>query len=343
MSALPISYFIKQVNNPTQSFKYSYGKKEDLKPGTKDSYKRYLEAFEEKYPGKLMEFLSDPKNFKSEDEDPLELATKNFDNFVQKNKIENIKYPGKSRGGQTKDLRAKIKDVRSAFRLLARIYLTFVDGNYAMDLNTLIEPKVLAEMIASTAIFASKKVVTDVVNKKLVINKKHLEGKEKQRLKEEKNVYASWNHCTTRRDTDKENRDNKVTTKGLDDTNYITVFPDDNTSANHAIKEAILFGINDKRKQFNLFHNYTACHIWGLTDDNRAFCSLVNLVLIPNAIYGLSDHHPFIQKILQRRSQALFGEIEGIKFPYQYSNKVQMANLTPEEEKIYNQLKWRTI
>lgn len=76
---------------------------------------------------------------------------------------------------------------------------------------------------------------------------------------------------------------------------------DDNTYANQAIKRAV--GIPD-----NCLVGFESCHIWPNTCyDHRYNTTIANLVLIPRAIAGLSDHDPEVQAVLQYRSYELYG------------------------------------
>ena len=75
---------------------------------------------------------------------------------------------------------------------------------------------------------------------------------------------------------------------------------DDNTYANVAIKRAT--GLRKSAVGFE------ACHIWPLTCyDERYHTAPANLVLLPRALAGLSDHDPEIQKALQYRAFELYG------------------------------------
>jgi hypothetical protein len=75
---------------------------------------------------------------------------------------------------------------------------------------------------------------------------------------------------------------------------------DDNTYANVAIKRAL--GIGKSAEGFE------ACHIWPLTCyDQRYHTAIANLVLLPRALAGLSDHDIEIQKALQYRAFELYG------------------------------------
>ncbi|GHV80430.1 hypothetical protein AGMMS49944_22210 [Spirochaetia bacterium] len=75
---------------------------------------------------------------------------------------------------------------------------------------------------------------------------------------------------------------------------------DDNTYANAAIKHAVGISRNDIKK-------YAACHIWEDTCyDEHCHTAIPNLVLIPNAIAGLSDFYKPVIEALQYRSYALY-------------------------------------
>jgi len=75
---------------------------------------------------------------------------------------------------------------------------------------------------------------------------------------------------------------------------------DDNTYANNAIKRAI--GV--PREQLVGFE---ACHIWPRTCyDERYHTAIANLVLLPRALAGLSDHDTEIEKVLQYRAYELY-------------------------------------
>lgn len=86
---------------------------------------------------------------------------------------------------------------------------------------------------------------------------------------------------------------------------------DDNSYANVAIKRAVGLGKSAE--------GFEACHIWPLTCyDERYHTAPANIVLLPRAIAGLSDHDSEIQKALQYRSFELYGWWpEGIDEPRQ--------------------------
>ena len=95
---------------------------------------------------------------------------------------------------------------------------------------------------------------------------------------------------------------------------------DDNTSANIAIKRAVLKGMTSSYgipgKSQLLFGGFETCHIWDKTAyDEKYYSSLPNLVLIPRAIAGLTDHCDAVKDLLKYRSYDLFGAIPGLPVP----------------------------
>jgi hypothetical protein len=76
---------------------------------------------------------------------------------------------------------------------------------------------------------------------------------------------------------------------------------DDNSYANHAIKQATGIGRAAIRE-------YETCHIWPQSCyDSRCHTVIANLVLLPRPLAGLSDHDPEVQAALQFRAFELFG------------------------------------
>lgn len=74
---------------------------------------------------------------------------------------------------------------------------------------------------------------------------------------------------------------------------------DDNTYANVAIKRAVGLGKSAE--------GFEACHIWPLTCyDERYHTAVANIILLPRALAGLSDHDDEIQKVLQYRALELY-------------------------------------
>lgn len=75
---------------------------------------------------------------------------------------------------------------------------------------------------------------------------------------------------------------------------------DDNSYANLAIKRAL-------RLDRGGAEGFEACHIWPRTCyDPRYHTAVANLVLLPRALAGLTDHDPEIQAALQFRAYELF-------------------------------------
>jgi hypothetical protein len=76
---------------------------------------------------------------------------------------------------------------------------------------------------------------------------------------------------------------------------------DDNSVANRAIKRAI-------GRPGKSVRGFETCHIWpGTCYDARYHTAIANLVLLPRALAGLSDHDTEIRAILQYRSYELYG------------------------------------
>lgn len=79
------------------------------------------------------------------------------------------------------------------------------------------------------------------------------------------------------------------------------VLLDDNTFANNYIKTAI--GLPIKK-----FKGFQVCHIWPRSCYNSIYhTTIANLVLLPRALAGLTDHNDRIKSILQYRSFELYG------------------------------------
>ena len=104
---------------------------------------------------------------------------------------------------------------------------------------------------------------------------------------------------------------------------------DDNTYANRGIKK--ILGNYD-------FKNYEVCHIWPNTaTDERYYSMIPNLVLLPRAIAGLTDHLESIQQILQYRAFSLYrwkpDEVEEPIEPLNYPNDWKEFLLIDESKK----------
>lgn len=76
---------------------------------------------------------------------------------------------------------------------------------------------------------------------------------------------------------------------------------DDNTRANQAIKRAVGVNLDDIK-------GFEACHLWpGTAYDARYHTVIANLVLLPRAVAGLSDHDADVLAKLQYRAFELYG------------------------------------
>jgi hypothetical protein len=79
------------------------------------------------------------------------------------------------------------------------------------------------------------------------------------------------------------------------------IYLDDNSYANRAIKLAL--GTSRDR-----LIGFECCHIWPRTCyDPRYHTAIANLVLLPRALAGLTDHNPNVQAVLQYRAFELYG------------------------------------
>lgn len=214
-----------------------------------------------------------------------------------------------------------ISNWRSGYSHFVKTILGQFYANTWLSAN--INDQVLCKMVAKSAIFAEPEVVKDVISGKL--GTKNNQGKG--------NPEACWDHYTRCRDN---NVKKGYQTK---DVNGVSCIADDNTEANKAIKSAILKGslfqtITPKRAKgekvdyYRFFKDYEACHIWGLADDCHYYTSIPNLVLIPRAISGMSDHCQAVKDLLRFES-------------YQRFNILPQGQSKPQMPKGYKSLTWR--
>ncbi len=165
----------------------------------------------------------------------------------------------------------------------------------------------LSLLVAETAIWASPE-----VHKKLM----------------EENGYGDWFPNTRRyRPGQGEKRGQIIDGVKLDDNSY----------ANQAIKKAV--GISRER-----LIGFEACHIWPDTCyDPRYHTTIANLVLLPRAIAGLSDHDAEVQAALQYRSFELYGwypvDSPNPSKPDFYPQTWREAE--PFTQDVSNALRWR--
>jgi hypothetical protein len=87
-------------------------------------------------------------------------------------------------------------------------------------------------------------------------------------------------------------------------------FLDNNSYANVAIKRAL--GVHRR-----MLRGFETCHIWPLTCyDQRFHTAIANLVLLPRALAGLTDHDHHVQAVLRFRAYELYNwHPEGVDAP----------------------------
>lgn len=74
---------------------------------------------------------------------------------------------------------------------------------------------------------------------------------------------------------------------------------DDNTFANRVSKAAL--------SHLGKFEGFAVCHIWPQTCYDEGYHTMpANLVLLPRALAGLTDHHPAVEQCLQYRAWELY-------------------------------------
>ena len=113
---------------------------------------------------------------------------------------------------------------------------------------------------------------------------------------------------------------------------------DDNSYANHAIKRSI--GIARENLK-----GFESCHIWPLSCyDELCHTVIANLVLLPRALAGLTDHDEEIQDTLKYRSFELYGwypknQKEPLKPSSYPTNWLSPYEFTPQVEKALHRRK----
>jgi hypothetical protein len=194
-------------------------------------------------------------------------------------------------------------NTKSALTSFANYILSSFD---ASNMLSVIDDELLVQLIAQTAIFAHPDTKEQVKNGSL--------GRKENRPNNgAENDTASWDNCTSIRNMKLRGQ----TINGI--------YQDDNTRANQAIKRSILHTV---KASFRDLKGFEACHIWGLTNDQRYYTSVMNLVLVPRALASLTDHSEAVKDALKYRAFELFGF-------------VPVGQPTPKMPKNYNKLQWR--
>ena len=228
-------------------------------------------------------------------------------------------------------LKAKtISNYRSGYIKFAEVVLGLFSANTWLTRSQGGSTFYLCRLIADNAIFASKDVVDKVINGQLG---------SKENIKNGGNQYASWDYMAHIR------HKNHKQCPIIPDTSPFypllkktypllspNILTDDNTTANRAIKTAVLKSFELKFGpsgcDIRCFNDYEACHIWELTtDDRRYYTSIANLVLIPRSLAALSDHFPAVKALLQYEAFKRFGFLPAGKTIPKFNN--------------YNKITWR--
>lgn len=227
-----------------------------------------------------------------------------------------------------------VSDYKSACRKLIAFICSDFDGTFRMEL--MYDDEQLMTLIAASAVFASPQIVEDVVRGKAGC---------RENIINEGNKYASWFYCKYQRKTQSQAKGGTFTYpdpngRGL----ILTGRYDSNTNANLAIKNAVLKvpGSFLNISETSDFREYTVCHIWdgqsstgtpstGTAYDNRFYTSLTNLVLVPSALAGITDHNPVVSECLRIRSYELYSHIPGLQLP----------GLRPSAPRWYGNIIWR--
>lgn len=165
----------------------------------------------------------------------------------------------------------------------------------------------LCQLIASNAIFASSNVVAAVRNGQLGTAQNKNVG----------NQYASWDNMTHVRC-----KNGGTVPQGC--------VADDNTCANHYIKQAVIKSYNLPIASFDAFSGYETCHVWDNPYDPRYYASIANLVLVPRAFGQLTDHSDAVKALLRYEVYKRFGFVPS-------------GEAVPTQPKYYNKITWRIL
>ena len=275
-------------------------------------YTRYMNALDRINGGQTARWIHDVIKGKGTIAD----AVASFDSFFNE-------YPG-TLSDKT------IQNYRSGYIKYTELALGYFSANTWLSRGRGQKNSIfLCQMVADSALFASSEVVEAVKNGELGTGDNH------------GNRYASWDYMLHIRAVGKKTGYKKGDT--IEDVTYYPklkvdypdisdhVVADDNSYANRYIKTAVLESLTRKFGNWGLdysnFANYEACHIWDFPSDRRYYASIANLVLIPRALAGLSDHNQQVKDMLRQAAKERFGfEPDGLIAP---------------TVKFYGQIKWR--
>lgn len=183
---------------------------------------------------------------------------------------------------------------------MAKFLFGFYQGNLILSLDPCSD-KLACELVAKNALFCT----IDVAEKVKIGELGSKENKEKGG-----NNYYSWYCCAYQRKTGKKQKmyqQEKIAAGAPDPLGLGCYKYDGNTMANLAIKTAIIAGL-PKFLANGKFTDYMACHIWDRTCYNYLYhTSVINLVLLPSSIAGLSDYNDAVKELLQYEAARRFG------------------------------------
>lgn len=276
----------------------------------KSQYSRYVRNIDKINGQQTVCWIFDVINSKGTLDDVL----RKYDSFMQA--FSNNKLSNKTIG-----------NYRSGLKKFSQVVLGFYSAN--TWLNREKGKKIdfqLCKLIADNALFASKDVVDEVINGIL--------GTDDNRAMKGNN-YASWDYMLHIRNT-KQKKGTRI-----NDTSIANIYPnatkyvvaDDNTCANHYIKQAIICSFNKKfgglmLSSWNKFIDYSACHVWDMPGDRRYYASIANLILLPKSLADITDHNDTVKELLRYEVYKRFGfKPAGVP--------------TPTIPNRYNQIKWR--
>ena len=282
-------------------------------------YPGYIRAIDKANRHKTVEWIFDVVKKKGTLDDILKV----YDNYFA---THSCKWGQKTR-----------ENYRTGFKRFSEVVLGFYSANVWLSRGRgKTTDLFLCQLIADNAIFASASIV-----KKVQAGVLGSQGNKK-------NDYASWDYMTRARII----YDNgKKVTKGtpcLDQVIYPLicgkypdvskyVIADDNTFANQAIKKAVIASFNERygagigTSMFSSFKDYEACHIWDKPGDRRYYASVANLVLIPRALAGLTDHNDIVKSLLRYEAYQRFSFIPDGEKPPTLDTKLQ---------RIYSSITW---
>ena len=271
----------------------------------KESYITYLNSIDNRNGHQTAKWLNDivilsGKPVKSDH--PLEDALDTFDHFF----------------GASYNPRWKV-----AYKDLAQVVLGLFYANVWLDLVLTEKPNIkLLDLLAACALFADIDVVNGVISGHFGSNNPG-------------NQFASWDNCLHFRDTSVKKNTPQKTYCGL------VKYTDENSYANRFIKTAILnsYPIKFRGYGHRTFVDYEACHIWSNPDCPCYYSSIPNLVLLPRAIAGITDHFQPAKELFQYRSVDLFGYL-----PKCSITSGCRYNITiPSKPKNYSSIIWRRV